>query len=489
MIHTHLFGITSRLVLGLWCVVLFVHCKQSIDTTQPEAVSEAVSPLKSYIDSIDPVTSYELVHESKGDGFRYFVIRSTSQNWLTSNEVTETTWWHWVSFVIPDQLDHNVSFLMISGGSTNTKLPENPDKMLVEAALSTNSTAIKVHNIPFQPATFVGDTVEKRVEDGLIAYGWREFMERGAKDEDAIWLARLPMTKAVITAMDAVTDYTNNQLGLNLEKYVVAGGSKRGWTTWTTAAMDDRVVAMAPIVIDVLNLVPSFQHHWQSYGFWAPAIEDYENEGIMEWMGTKEYDRLLKIVDPYSFLDAYTDIPKLLINASGDQFFLPDSWKFYWDKLDGEKHLAYIPNAGHSLDNSDAMQILLGFYKRILANQPRPQYTWQVSETHITLSVAVENPPAEIKLWEATNPEARDFRIDVFGPGWKATTIPIAENGEYNIPISAPEKGWKGHFVELTFAGSAPLKVTTGIKVLPETYPFEPFVPKVKRGTMNGQPQ
>ena len=472
-----------KLLVNIFVIALFFQCQQATETSDTASQTSRVSPLETYVNRVDPATSYELVHESKGEGYTYYVIRSVSQNWLTTNEVTETTWWHWVSFVIPDKLEHDVSFLMISGGSTNTKLPESPDKMLVEAALSTNSTAIKVHNIPFQPVTYVGDTVDTRVEDGLIAYGWREFMEGGAKDDDAIWLARLPMTKAVITAMDAVTNYTNTQLGMNLGKYVVAGGSKRGWTTWTTAALDDRVVAMVPIVIDVLNVVPSFQHHWRSYGFWAPAVKDYEREGIMDWMGTKEYDRLLEISDPYSFLDAYTHIPKLLINGSGDQFFLPDSWQFYWDELKGEKHLAYIPNAGHSLDNSDAMQILLGFYKRILTEQSRPEYTWEVTDTHIKVSVDSNNPPAQIKLWAANNTETRDFRIDVFGPGWTETVIPLQENSIYEIPISAPEKGWKGHFVELTYTGDAPIKVTTGIKVLPETYPFEPFVPKVQKGT------
>lgn len=483
MRRQYCFCFLSKLLINSLIIALFFQCQQATESSSIISPTTQVSLLETYVNQIDPATSYELVHESKGDGYTYYVIRNVSQNWLTTDEVTETTWWHWVSFVIPDKLEHDVSFLMISGGSTNTKLPESPDKMLVEAALSTNSTAIKVHNIPFQPLTFVGDTVEKRVEDGLIAYGWREFMERGAKDEDAIWLARLPMTKAVITAMDAVTDYTNTKLGMNLGKYVVAGGSKRGWTTWTTAAMDDRVIAMAPIVIDVLNLVPSFQHHWRSYGFWAPAIKDYEREGIMEWMGTKEYDRLLEITDPYSFLDAFTDIPKLLINGSGDQFFLPDSWQFYWHELKGEKHLVYIPNAGHSLDNSDAVQILLGFYKRILTDQALPEYSWEVTDTHINVSVDSNNPPVQVKLWEANNTETRDFRIDVFGPGWKETVLSATENGVYEIPISAPEKGWKGHFVELTYAGSAPIKVTTGIKVLPETYPFEPFTPKVQKGT------
>jgi PhoPQ-activated pathogenicity-related protein len=475
------------LKLSLWAIlslVIFSQCQQET-SGRKTGVLASDNPLETYISTRDPVFNYQLVHQQEGKGYRYFVLRVTSQNWLTENEVDETTWWHWVSFVLPDKLSHNTSLMMISGGSRNSSLPESPDKMLVEAALKTRSPAIKVHNIPFQPVTFKGDTVSRRTEDGLIAYGWRKFMENGARDEDAVWLARLPMTKAVMSAMDAVTDYTKNELGLGLETYVVAGGSKRGWTTWTTAAMDSRVVGMAPIVIDLLNIVPSFKHHWQAYGFWAPAVKDYEYEGIFDWMDTQEYQRLLEIVEPYSYLDHYTDMPKLLINASGDQFFLPDSWKFYWDDLKGEKHLAYIPNTGHSLDGSDAMQVLLGFYNRILNNEKRPEYSWEIKEDRIEVEVDPENPPVAIKLWEAHNESARDFRIDVLGPGWTSVDIPISANGgSYSIPVTTPEKGWKGHFVELTYGGGSPMKVTTGVKVLPEIYDYEPFQPKSPKGTL-----
>ena len=37
-------------------------------------------------------------------------------------------------------------------------------------------------------------------------------------------------------------------------------------------------------------------------------------------------------------------MPKFMLNASGDQFFLPDSSQFYFDDLRGEKHLRYVPN-------------------------------------------------------------------------------------------------------------------------------------------------
>src|SRR5207247_568534 len=116
------------------------------------------------------------------------------------------------------------------------------------------------------------------------------------------WLARLPMTKSAVRAMDTITAVLKQE-NIDVDKFVVSGGSKRGWTTWTTAAVDKRVVAIVPAVIDMLNMVPSFVHHWRVYGFWAPSIADYVENDIMKWSGTPRYEEMLKIVEPYSYRD------------------------------------------------------------------------------------------------------------------------------------------------------------------------------------------
>lgn len=53
---------------------------------------------------------------------------------------------------------------------------------------------------------------------------------------------------------DTVTDFALQKGYGKLEKFVIAGASKRGWTTWTTAAVDKRVVGAIPIVMDLANL-------------------------------------------------------------------------------------------------------------------------------------------------------------------------------------------------------------------------------------------
>ncbi len=464
-------------------LILFFSCQpRAVEVIASETETRGL--LYEYVHQEDPNFGYEIVYTKKENGYTFHVIRMVSQHWLNSDQVDEVEWWHWVSMVVPDDAAYETGMMWIGGGSKDSEMPENADPLILEAANQTNSIVAQVHNIPFQPITFANDTFGERYEDALISYGWRKFLEGGAKDEDAIWLARLPMTKAVVSAMDVVTEVVKKEHDKNLDKYVVGGASKRGWTTWTTAAVDDRVVGIIPVVIDLLNIVPSFQHHWQSYGFWAPAVDDYVREGIMDWQGSKEYDRLLEITEPFSFIDQY-DMPKLLISASGDQFFLPDSWQFYWDDLKGEKHLQYVPNSGHDVRETDALQNMISFYASILDDIPRPKYDWGVTEMGFTLQTDPNQKLIGIKLWQAHNTEARDFRIDVLGPQWTSSDIPINESGNYEISLETPEKGWKGYFVELSYGGKGPIKVTTGVKVLPKTYPFEPFRPKDEKGNKN----
>src|SRR5678816_2516852 len=151
--------------------------------------------------------------------------------------------------------------------------------------------------VPNQPLVFAGET-KGRAEDSLIAYTWDKFLRTG----DEKWPARLPMTKSAVRALDTVTSFCASKEGggVKVDSFVVAGASKRGWTTWATAIVDKRVVAIIPIVIDMLNVEASFRHHFAAYGYYAPAVGDYEEMKIMQWQGTPQYRNLMKIEEPVS---------------------------------------------------------------------------------------------------------------------------------------------------------------------------------------------
>ena len=153
-----------------------------------------------------------------------------------------------------------------------------------------------------------------RKEDDLIAYCWDKFLDTG----DATWLPRLPMVKSVVKAMDCIQAWSKKE-GIPVEKFIVAGGSKRGWTTWMTGATDDRVEAIMPIVIDVLNLDEQLTHHGATYGFWSKALGDYVRHGIVQNPEHERMQDLHAIEDPHSYLDRLT-LPKFIIN--GTVFFL-----------------------------------------------------------------------------------------------------------------------------------------------------------------------
>src|SRR5215831_17336843 len=290
-------------------------------------VSDKPTALDRYVAAPDTNYSFRVIRTLPEKEQTTFILEMTSQAWLTTNEVDRPLWKHWLVLVKPEKVVSSKSLLFISGGANDGKIPKSADGTLRQIALTTKSVVSELKMVPNQPLVFSGET-EGRKEDSLIAYTWDKFLRTG----DTKWPARLPMTKVAVRAMDTVIAFCGSPEGghQTVDGFVVAGGSKRGWTTWTTAAVDMRVIAIVPIVIDLLNIEPSMLHHYAAYGFWAPSIGDYTALRIMDWTGTPQYHALMRIEEPYQYKKRFT-MPKFLINASGDQFFLPDSSQFYFD--------------------------------------------------------------------------------------------------------------------------------------------------------------
>jgi PhoPQ-activated pathogenicity-related protein len=439
-----------------------------------ETLGSERTALDEYVSKPDANYSYHLVNTISSGTTTASVLEMTSQKWLTEKEVDKPVWKHWLTIIKPAQVTSRTGLLFITGGANDRPAPQKPDQNLLQLAESTKSLVTELRMVPNQPLVFAGET-KGRSEDSLIAYTWDKFLRTG----DERWPTRLPMTKAAVRAMDTVTAYCASEDGgrIPIENFVVAGASKRGWTTWTTAAVDKRVVAIVPIVIDLLNIVPSFKHHFGAYGFWAPAVDDYERTGIMEWQDTPQYVALMKIEEPFEYRDRLT-MPKLLINSAGDQFFLPDSWQFYWKDLRGPKYLRYVPNCDHSLKNTDALSSLVSFHDAIIHSKKLPDFSWQIPRPG-EIQVQTTTKPGKVKLWRATNPNARDFRLETIGPAYVDLELQPESEGKYVAKLDRPEKGWSAGFVELTFENKpAPFKFTTGVTVVPDTLPFAgKFVP------------
>merc|ERR1719276_333070 len=111
-------------------------------------------------------------------------------------------------------------------------------------------------------------------------------------NHDPKWLPRLPMVKAAYQCMRAAQEYLEYAGIAQVEGWVVAGASKRGWTTWDVgvAKCDScvKVVAIAPLVPIVPNITAEVHLMWQSYGGFTWAFQDYLALNLTQRMGTPE---------------------------------------------------------------------------------------------------------------------------------------------------------------------------------------------------------
>jgi len=467
--------VTTSLIAMVLATSVFAGHADAAKKATPAAVSQdaglSITPLDEYVAKPDSHYAWELANTIPGNGQTTYVLKMTSQQWLTEAEVDHPIWWHWLTIVVPKEVQSQTAFLYIGGGNNNNEDPPNKvNPLLLALSSNTGTVTAELSMVPNQPLVFANDDGKKRTEDSAIAYTWKKFLDTG----DAKWPMRLPMTKAAVRAMDTMTAFTGSAEGGGkaVTQFVVAGGSKRGWTTWTTAAVDGRVIAIAPIVIDMLNVRPSFEHHVNVYGRYANAVQDYVANGIMDRQDEPRYAELMKIVEPYEYRDRF-HIPKYIVNATGDQFFVPDSSQFYWDDLQGEKYLRYVPNADHGMGGTDVPQTIIAWYHSIVHNVPRPRFSWRI-EPDGEIRILALDTPKEVLLWQANDPDARDFRKERIKDAYVSSPLADQGGGVYTAKVDRPAQGWTAYFVELTYDSGVqgmPFKFTTGVKVTPDEYP------------------
>ncbi len=433
------------------------------------AAAAVATPLDDYVAKPDASYTYSVVQTIDHPLGKVHILDMKSQTWRSEKEVNRTLWQHWLTIIVPNDVAFDTALLWINGGSNRGTPPSGPDGMLVQIALQSKTVVADLKMVPNQPLVFTDDPGNQRHEDAIIAYTFDKFL----KTEDPTWPLLLPMAKSAVRAMDTIQDHltkaTNGKL--KIKDFVVSGGSKRGWTTWLTAAVDKRVRAIAPIVIDVLNMGPQMRHHFAAYGFYSQAIGDYEQMKVLNRLDSEGGTEIRNFVDPYEYRQRYT-MPKFLINSAGDQFFLCDSAQFYFKDLPEEKYLLYCANTDHGLDGSEADKALLAWYGAVLAGRERPQFSWEIpNEGRVT--VTAKTRPEQVMLWTATNPDARDFRLQTIGKAWKSSPLTDDGKGIYSARVEAPEKGWTAYFVELHFDSGTPLpfRFSTEVRVVPDTLP------------------
>jgi len=390
------------------------------------------SQLRSYVKKIDDVYGWNTISTVHISGVIIHVIELISQRWLTEEHTNRCIWKHILHIYIPNKVSNNKVFLRVS---SDNKPHFKRDNLLLKMVKTTGSITAKLFDIPNQPIIFKNDPAQKaRIEDSAMAYSWKLYCENPSNCE---LLINFPMVKSVIMAMNMIDEFSSHT-----NNYVLMGASKRGLTVWLSSIVDIRIVAIVPLVFDALNLEKTLGRQISIYGKHGDALADYDECGLLN------HDKLelLKIIDPYTYLNQIT-IPKYLINSTGDKFFLPDSSTIYFGDIIGSKYLCYVPNSDHNLHklNKDMM---ITFYGSVIHNIKLPDFCWQIKNNKI--AITVNQKPNKIKLWHAINKNSRDFRSTTANSNWISYNIKynLDKSNEY-IPILSP--GWNAYFVELTY--------------------------------------
>lgn len=415
------------------CVWLMLAAVLSAETPAEPTPPDA---LQRYVARPEPESGWELREEQTTDAGTVQEYRLTSQTWQG------IVWRHTLMVYSPRKVEHPRHMLLLVTGGRIGGRPGDGDRLtgLILAQRCAARVAV-LHQVPNQP--LLGD----HVEDDLITETWLRYLETG----DDSWPLLLPMVKSAVRAMDALQEIARQKWTAEIEGFVITGASKRGWTTWLTPVVDQRVVAIAPMVIDTLNFPVQMRRQLAVWGEFSEQIQDYTRKGLVRKDGgprTAREAALWAMMDPYTYRRQLT-LPKLLICGTNDRYWVLDAMNNYWDDLEGRKYILQVPNAGHNLKEGreQVLTTIAVFFRHAAAGRELPRMNWQYSDDgeRMHLQVLSDRAPEAARLWTAVS-ETKDFRES----SWTAQPLSGAE-GEYAGGVERPRHGERALLGELQF--------------------------------------
>lgn len=399
-------------------------------------VDQGSASVLDYVKKPDEAFRWSLKQKREVAGTRIYEIELTSQTWQS------ITWKHDLVVVLPPKVEPtSTMFLWNQGGKASAT------SMLLANTLATkmNAPVAFLYGIPNQPL-FGG-----LKEDALIAETFVRYLDT----RDANWPLLFPMVKSLVRAMDALQAFAKDEWKKEVKSFVVAGASKRGWTTWLTAASDSRVKAIIPMVIDTLNMLKQMPYQVESYGTYSEMIRDYTARKLVPLPKVPEALKLWHMVDPWMYRDKIT-VPKLILNGTNDPYWTQDALNIYWNDLVGDKWICYVPNAGHNLTQKDddgkanlnrATSAIASFARAHIHDKPMPKVEWKHEKngSNYILNVKSDVSPRVARLWSA-DASSRDFRKST----WKSQEVKVNGKG-VTAEVAAPESGCRVFFIECEY--------------------------------------
>ncbi len=396
--------------------------------------------LQRYLENGDKTASWELKETYKiaNDVTAYDLV-------LTSQKWREHIWKHQLTVLVPEGVDHDGALLFITGGSVKNGEPNfsgHEDKLTKSmgmVAAKNKSIVSIIRQTPNQPL------YDDLTEDELISFTLHNFKNDG----DYTWPLLFPMVKTAVKAMDALQEFSQKELSHKLDRFLVSGASKRGWTTWLTGAQDPRVVAIAPMVIDVLNMPVSLDYQLEVWKEYSVQIEDYTKLEIPQQVHSEQGDAITKMIDPYSYRKNLT-MPKMIFIGTNDEYWPVDAIKNYLDSIPGQNFIHYVPNAGHGMgDTKQALQALSSFLGTTLLHQSYTACDWNISPNGSNVKLEALSTPEKLVdaiVWSADS-EDRDFRDEE----WVGKSLNAKNQEKIEVEINYPEAGYKAFYVDLKY--------------------------------------
>lgn len=400
--------------------------------------------LRDYLENGDSSFSWTVIDSTRESGILAYRLHLVSQTWQG------IPWNHELVVLVPQKVKHHEALLHLTGGSEDENTGQikyhgwDDGTIRTMGRIAHNCQAVTaiLWQVPRQPL-FNG-----MKEDVLVSYTFHQYQQTS----DETWPLLFPMTKSALRAMDAISQLTTSRkVRKEINRFVVNGVSKRGWTTWMAAASGDkRIVAIAPMVIDILNMPVNVAYQKHMYGKYSPEIQDYVNLGLTETVSNSDGKALVEMVDPYSYRQLYT-MPKIVFMGTNDPFWTVDAVKNYIDSIPGHTLLNYTPNAGHDLRGGrEASNTLEAFFYQTIHRHRYPSCkhsAFLVDNDKAQINIDIKHGRLiKIELWEAES-MTKDFRKIEF----LAKKLPIPNKRSFNIPVSLPATGYKAFFVRLYY--------------------------------------
>jgi len=421
------------------------------------ASGQAVKPenaLKKYVTR--PDKSFKWVHRrtvKKGNS-RVSELILTSQTWK------KIVWKHQLFVILPAKVEPTKhALLFVTGGSWKKELETGPAQPLrrdaqifIQLADRLQTPVAVLLHVPQQPI------FDGKKEDQIISLTFERYMLTG----DSEWPLLLPMAKSAVRAMDAVQAYAKKEWKRDIQTFTITGASKRGWTTWLTGAVDKRATAIAPIVIDMLNMKEHLPYQVKVWGKPSYKIGDYTKRGLHLVLNTKPGKALQRIVDPYHYRKQLTQ-PKLLIIGTNDHYWPLDSLNLYWKDLVGPKYILYVPNNRHGIrDLTRLVGSLNALHRAAAFGHSLPKLNWNFAKSGRDMKLTMNSNvvPTKMRLWTVKS-DTRDFRYST----WTSQEINRPSKSVAST-ITRPSSGNIAAFGEYEFGtGSKRYFLSTNVRV------------------------